>query len=384
MGLANGGLLVKKYKGDWSFINPMKKLIFHYVEDYSIIRVFFMTIKDYTLMMEEEKYILTDQEKSKADLFINPNSSVKNRDKKLIVCIIESFNSFVITKKFMPNLYHFIDTCNHMLSCDKIITQTKGGGSSDGLLIIETGLLPLSRGATCYRFSFNTYPAISHIFDNNTIILPHALHVYNQARMNIAYGINNCLADQSDDDKELFKTTIQQLACSDYVIPLTISTHIPCQKYADSSNLSIPDTNPSLLSNYIKCANVLDKGIKILLDSIASNENLQKATIIFTGDHCLPVPVDETFDNAYNYSRFIPLIIYSPEIKQKTIVADTCYQMDIYPTILHLIGCEDYYWKGFGVNLLDSVARHNRPITPEEAYELSDKMIRADYFSNFK
>ena len=30
---------------------------------------------------------------------------------------------------------------------------------------------------------------------------------------------------------------------------------------------------------------------------------------------------------------------------------------------MHLIGCEEYYLKGFGVNVLDSMARHNRPIT---------------------
>ena len=78
---------------------------------------------------------------------------------------------------------------------------------------------------------------------------------------------------------------------------------------------------------------------------------------------------------------FTPLIIYSPQIKENVQVTDTCYQMDIYPTILHLIGCKDYYWKGFGVNLMDSVARHNRPITEQEAYELSDKLIRSNYFA---
>jgi len=51
---------------------------------------------------------------------------------------------------------------------------------------------------------------------------------------------------------------------------------------------------------------------------------------------------------------------------------------------LHVIGAEDYYWKGFGVNLLDSVARQNRPISPEEAFELSDKLIRANYFKEIE
>ena len=80
---------------------------------------------------------------------------------------------------------------------------------------------------------------------------------------------------------------------------------------------------------------------------------------------------------------YCPLIVYSPKINGNINITDIAYQMDIYPTILHLIGCEDYYWKGFGVNLLDSVARKNRPITEDEAFELSDKIIRADYFRTY-
>ena len=52
--------------------------------------------------------------------------------------------------------------------------------------------------------------------------------------------------------------------------------------------------------------------------------------------------------------------------------------MDVFPTILHLIDCEDYYWNGFGVNLLDLTARQYRPITESDAYELSDKLIRSN------
>ena len=37
--------------------------------------------------------------------------------------------------------------------------------------------------------------------------------------------------------------------------------------------------------------------------------------------------------------------------------------MDIYPTLLHLLGCDKYYWKGVGVNLLEQDTLVNRPIT---------------------
>ena len=57
--------------------------------------------------------------------------------------------------------------------------------------------------------------------------------------------------------------------------------------------------------------------------------------------------------------------------------------MDIYPTLLSLLGAEGYDWKGFGVNLLDSAAVAQRHIGPAQAATLSDKMIRNDYFRHY-
>ena len=68
--------------------------------------------------------------------------------------------------------------------------------------------------------------------------------------------------------------------------------------------------------------------------------------------------------------------------------SEDCYQMDIYPTYQSLLGVEDYRWHGFGINLLDEpndvscgVNKQKRPITEEEAFPLSDRLIRNNYFS---
>ena len=55
--------------------------------------------------------------------------------------------------------------------------------------------------------------------------------------------------------------------------------------------------------------------------------------------------------------------------------------MDIYPTILSLVGGQNYFWRGFGVNLLEDGAIDNRPIDSNKVYKLSDKIIRSDYFA---
>ena len=77
---------------------------------------------------------------------------------------------------------------------------------------------------------------------------------------------------------------------------------------------------------------------------------------------------------------YLPLIIYSPEIKQNTRIEDVCYQSDIYPTMMSLLGAEKYYWQGLGVNILDSAARQNRLAAENELFDLSDRVIMNDWF----
>ena len=387
MGLANGVLLARKYGNDFSYINPFKVYDINfgrnYLQEHTVIHHFAYTFGTMIAGTEETNYVLTQDETETALKFINQSDgNTPEANHPIVICIIESLNSFAIKEDIMPNLWSFITQNDNILFTPNVISMVKGGASADGQMLILSGLPPVAQGAACLRFPLNTYPSIPKLYKKSSGIFPHDLDVWNQAIMSQTYSIMKS-ETASDNDKDLFAKTVTRSKESDFVMMLTASTHIPCAKYADSSTISLPDTVPTLLRNYLKSTNVLDQGIKILIDAISTNKHLSESTIIITGDHNLPAPSDENFNDVYNYSRFIPLIIYSPEIKQKNIITDTCYQMDIYPTLLHLIGCEDYYWKGFGVNLLDSAARHNRPITAEEAYDLSDKLIRADFFRKY-
>ena len=95
--------------------------------------------------------------------------------------------------------------------------------------------------------------------------------------------------------------------------------------------------------------------------------------------YCLEKNLD--YDVQNNNTAFIA---YAPNLQEKTIISEKTYQMDAYSTILQLIDCEKYYWKGFGVNILDSTARRNRLISEQEAFFLSDKIIRANWFETLE
>ena len=84
-----------------------------------------------------------------------------------------------------------------------------------------------------------------------------------------------------------------------------------------------------------------------------------------------------------NLSSNIGFDQYGTHTQDCSSIASKYAMEPIYPTLLHLTNNDHYYWKGFGVNLLDSVNRNNRPITEEEAYMLSDKLIRANFFKKY-
>ena len=164
---------------------------------------------------------------------------------------------------------------------------------------------------------------------------------------------------------------------------------MPFENVADI-NLSFKNDMPQNLRGYLNCVHYTDSCIGDFLNKLEVASLLSSSTVVITGDHTVfkKSLLDEfaPFAQKYNYpipcdESYCPLIILSPLMDKKNIINELCYQMDIFPTILHCIGVDDYYWKGFGVNVTDSVALKNRLISEKDAYILSDKMIRSDYFN---
>ena len=122
--------------------------------------------------------------------------------------------------------------------------------------------------------------------------------------------------------------------------------------------------------NYLQCVHYMDKHVGRFLEWADTAAVMKDATIVITADHNhFPVK---------NGKGLCPLIIKSPAITEKTYIPQA-FQMDIFPTVLHAIGQSDYKWKGFGIDLLNPEAK--RSISPSQAYSLSDKMIRTNFFA---
>lgn len=361
------------------------------ISDFIAINIYYIFHKDFT----GERIPLADEDVGMIQPFIKNNDSTSYfPQNNLIVILVESLEDWplhndVEEQEIAPSLKGLSNREN-VLYCSKIKCQTLGGNSADGQMIVNSGLLPIQNGVACMHYGNNVYPNIAHFFPNSILINPWP-KIWNQDTMCIRYSYTQKIEPESGqwEDEQVLATAIDYLEKTEgpmCLFAITVSTHAPFNRVR---NDNVQTHAPAILDRYMKCLNYTDSCIGAFMDHVLNDPVLSQSTVIITSDHT--IFKSSMLKDFTDYAReqnlsiasgenYCPLIIYSPQLQGNIQITDICYQMDIYPTILHLIGCEDYYWKGFGVNLLDSVARNNRPILEQEAFILSDKIIRANWF----
>ena len=329
---------------------------------------------------------------------INPflqksNDTETEKKYNLILVIFESLETWVINseinnQQITPNINKLYSGQN-VLFADKVTDQTKHGKSMDGQMIINTGLLPIYKGATSNRYFKNFYFSLAKAYPKHTksSFIGNNGECWNEIQTTINFGYDT-LFTNLESDYSICKIATEKICDKPYIFQIvTTASHTPFKDFPDSSSLITPNNMPAEMARYIKTINYTDKTLGILLE----RADLDNTIIMITGDHI--IFYDQKRELFKNYcknneinipveKKFTPLIIYSPEFEKRITVTDTVYQMDIYPTLLHLLHRENYIWKGFGINLSDPNAK--RKITPDDAQKLSDAIIRNDYFKNIE
>jgi hypothetical protein len=357
-------------------------------------------LTDYHLMINgiQPERPLTAEDQAIAAALNSGQDSVRLNG-PLVIVLLESLENWVVTPEIMPNLYRLTNN-DHVFYANRIHTQIVGAPSADGQMIVNTGLLPINAGATCLHYWRHYYPAVMKMAPDSTVcLLPHDTCVWNQTRMSPAYGYDTTIC-YCDIDTVLFQK-LDSLVDDGvrYIQCITQSTHAPFvnEKY---SRLELPQSMPWVMYNFIRGFNALDDGLGYFIRKIETDPVLQQYTIVFTGDHRIlhrekrrqmqryaSKMRDEKANRNGDYEWLstltptddcLPLIIYSPAITGNPRYTEDACQMDIYPTYRALVGAADCRWQGFGINLMDSTQK--RPISEDEAFLLSDKLLRNNYF----
>lgn len=376
----------------WAPMYIYKKSIIHYGLAIIIYRC---SLPKHLTSADVSKY-----EKTFSAFIGSPKDQSAKASNSIVLVLVESLESWVfenprLAELVAPNLNRLIKS--ERTSYFKSVTSmVKHGVSGDGQMIVLSGLLPINSGAACMLYGNNVWPGIPQVYDDSFIVDP-ANGIWNQHVMSNNYGFHSSIESRHGmTDGEVFDKLCERMSIADhpfFSMAITIATHAPFY-HINNPDLAaqLPGDMPESLRNYLICLNYTDTCIGKLINLLNTDDYYSNTTLIITGDHT--VFKNEALKEYANWpssleycipetTSYCPLFIYSPQVESNSICDDIVYQMDIYPTLLSLSGCDSYYWKGFGVDLLQG-NNANRAVSIDEAYRLSDLLIRSDYFRKVK
>lgn len=269
------------------------------------------------------------------------------------------------------------------------------GESSDGQLIYMAGLLPLHTEITAAKAKkkqiYGLPEQLKTISPNSTsyTLIPTRPTFWEQQGMTAAYGFEKLystveyqgimkedLNDDFLDDEKIFPyaTTVDKTITSPFMsLILTFSMHYPYDTFKEHG-FYIKDKNlPEKYRNYLTTCHYTDMQIGKYIDFLKERGLYNNSLIIIAADHdARPSYID--MDGIVKPE--IPLYIINGGITNATAWDGECNQLDVYTTILDIMGIKSK-WRGLGHTLLNKDYKNS---VTEKKQIISDWIINSDYF----
>ena len=263
---------------------------------------------------------------------------------------------------------------------DNFFHQTAQGKTSDAEFMLENSLYGLSQGSAFTTKGLNTYqsaPAIlgqqgytSAVFHGNTGSFWNRNEIYKSFGYehffdSSYYDMNpEDLADYGLMDKPFFEQSIpllESLPQPFYTKFITVSNHYPFPIDEEDATIAPHTTGDPSVDSYFQTARYADEALQQFFTYLKDSGLYDNTIIVMYGDH---YGISENhndamgkvlgkeitpFDNA-SLQR-VPFFIHVPGVKGG-VNHEYGGQMDILPTLLHLLGTDTKNYVQFGTDLL--------------------------------
>lgn len=343
--------------------------------------------------------------------YAKPSSTYfgKEKGKNVIVIHLESFQQFLINLKingkevtpFLNSLYKN----KHTLSYSNFYHQVGLGRTSDAENMLETSTYGISDGSLFTSLgSTNTFQAAPQILRNNGGYTSAVFHgnvgsfwnrndVYKNMGYNYFFDQNYFSQGNSDSagyglkDKLLFSESIKYLEKMQqpfYVKYITVTNHTPFELDEEDQDPDFKTSNTSdkTINNYFQTAHYLDQSLKEFFAYLKKSGLYKNSMIVIYGDHyglsndeyttLAPLIGKDPDDwSSFNTAQMqkVPFMIHASNLKGG--IKDTLAgEIDVLPTLLHLLGINTSQYVQFGTDILSSahrqivVFRNGTVITP--------------------
>ncbi len=359
-------------------------------------------LADGSELVEVNNYIRSNQAAINEDMF------GKYKDRNLIVVSLESLQNFVINNDMNG---HEITPFFNSLTKDpdtyyfsNFYHQTGLGKTSDSEFIVENSLFGLGRGAVFFTHGGNTYNSMAERLGENGYFT-NVMHpnnksfwnrdiMYQSLKIDKFYDVDSYKIEEGqavnwgmkdipfmEQSAALMKDMPQPF----YSRLITLTNHYPFT--LDPEDVMIPEytSNSGTLNRYFQTVRYMDEALKDFFQDLKDQGVYDNSIIVMYGDHYgisenhnkamaqyLEKDGITPYDNAL--LQEVPLFIHIPGDGQGKEMTEVSGQIDLRPTILHLLGVETSKDMQLGADLFSPehedfvIFRDGRFITDKYVY----------------
>ena len=323
---------------------------------------------------------VTDEERAMVDRFLaedcpnytdNPYSADGRRN--LVLIIVESLHTWPIGMQVdgreVTPVMNSLVAGDSVIYAPHVLFQTRHGHSSDAHFIYNTGLLPLRDGVVAVHHGDGPYPTLAAAlpgYDCREIICTPGVN-WNQNVTARTYGFDTLYTREHLAAALKRQGNIDDAALIDFAGGLLPSLHQPFflemvtmtmhAPYTDGklppSWITASDTLNAEARGYLNCVHLTDSCIGVFINDLQRHGLAGNTVLAIVSDHTQlyrnRVMGISDYD-AVPDDWGIPLIIAGCDttLRYDAVIG----QVDVYPTLLDVMGANAYPWKGLGHSIL--------------------------------
>lgn len=311
------------------------------------------------------------------------------KGKNVIIIHLESFQQFLINYKlndkevtpFLNSLYNDKST----YSFANFFNQVGQGKTSDAENMLETSTYGLPQGSLFSALgtdnTFEGAPAILNqtqgystaVFHGNKGSFWNRDNVYKNLGYQYFFDASyyntdaNNLTEYGLKDKLLFHDSVkylERLQQPFYAKFITVSNHFPFELDEQNTSFDKADTSDNSVNNYFVTAHYLDQAVEEFFNYLKKSGLYDNSVIVLYGDHYgisdsrnlkLAPLLNKSADtwNSFDDMQMqrVPFMIHIPGVTDGGVQTQYGGEIDVLPTLLHLLGINSQSYLQFGTDL---------------------------------
>lgn len=337
--------------------------------------------------VEQVQAYFADRQKSNT-LQNNQALFGKYKNSNVIIVQGEAIMNFMIGQRIggQEITPHFNELMKESQYYSHFYHQTGQGRTSDADFGANISLHPLPSGSAFVRYADHTYDSLPSILKDQgySTNVFHAYEsgfwnrytMYQNMKYDKFYSKNDFVEDDplgwSLSDVSFFRQSVEKMSSEVqepfYSFLITLSSHHPYASIPkDKQQLDVGEFQGTMFGNYLQSVHYVDAALGGMVEDLKNRGLWEKTIFMFYGDH------DSSIKDKPQYEKFlgrslndldmaqimneVPLLVHLPDGAKAGTYEQPAGQLDITPSVLHLLGISDESYYHMGSNVYDGSER---------------------------